>query len=211
MNVTRVVPYLSQINSCEGTRKKPELLYVTRGGKNNSLIFHTKENGKFFQYRAKCVNNKSILLMCIYKRNVRGNNCQAFLTVTPNRDGLIISKRTAENRQARFYINYEEKIEENSFIDWTVKSSNNEKHSQFCLEQIPFHLREFSQYIAENGTPQEIQNDRRKYARFGPGQPVMRAFRTEHTKKSIISGHLAIDQTKLDFNFDLKGNLFVYL
>ena len=149
--------------------------------------------------------------MCIYKRNVRGNNCQAFLTVTPNRDGLIISKRTAENRQARFYINYEEKIEENSFIDWTVKSSNNEKHSQFCLEQIPFHLREFSQYIAENGTPQEIQNDRRKYARFGPGQPVMRAFRTEHTKKSIISGHLAIDQTKLDFNFDLKGNLFVYL
>ena len=56
MNVTRVVPYLSRINSCEGTRKKPELLYVTRGGKNNSLIFHTKENGKFFQYRAKCVN-----------------------------------------------------------------------------------------------------------------------------------------------------------
>ena len=52
MNVTRVVPYLSRINSCEGTRKKPELLYVTRGGKNNSLIFHTKENGKFFQYRA---------------------------------------------------------------------------------------------------------------------------------------------------------------
>ena len=116
MNVTRVVPYLSRINSCEGTRTKPELLYVTRGGKNNSLIFHTKENGKFFQYRAKCVNKKSILLMCIYKKNVRGNNCQAFLTVTPNRDGLIISKRTAENRQARFYINYEEKIEENCEI-----------------------------------------------------------------------------------------------
>ena len=112
----------------------------------------------------------------------------------------------------RFFINFERKIEENSYTDWTVKSSNNEQHSTFCEAQIPFHLREFSQYIAETGTPLEIQNDRRKYSRFGPGQPLMRAFRTVHTKKSVISGHLAIDQTKLDFNFDLKGKkLFIYL
>ena len=49
MNSNRVVPYLSRINSCEGTRKKPEILYVTRGGKQNSLIFHTKENGQCFK------------------------------------------------------------------------------------------------------------------------------------------------------------------
>ena len=66
MNSNRVVPYLARVNSCEGTRQKPELLYVTRGGKKNSLIFHTKENGKFFQYRQKSVNKKSIVLMCIY-------------------------------------------------------------------------------------------------------------------------------------------------
>ena len=52
MNLNRVVPYLSRINSCEGTREKPQLLYVTKGGKENSLIFHFKENGKFYQYRA---------------------------------------------------------------------------------------------------------------------------------------------------------------
>ena len=37
----------------------------------------------------------------------------------------------------------------------------------------------------------------------------MRAFRPDHTKKSIISGRLAIDQTKLDFNFDVKGAEFL--
>ena len=39
MNLNRVVPYLSRINSCEGTRENPQLLYVTKGGKKNSLTF----------------------------------------------------------------------------------------------------------------------------------------------------------------------------
>ena len=38
MNSNRVVPYLARIDSREGTRQKPELLYVTQGGKENSLI-----------------------------------------------------------------------------------------------------------------------------------------------------------------------------
>jgi hypothetical protein len=94
------------------------------------------------------------------------------LTVSRNCESLIISRKTAENQQAGFYIKYEQKTEENSFTDWTVKSSNSEN------------IRNFAEYR----TTQEIQNDRRKYARFGPGYPVMRAFRTEHIKKSIISG-----------------------
>jgi hypothetical protein len=64
MNLNRVVPYLSRINSCEGTREKAQLLYITKGGKENFLIFHFKENGKFYQYCAKCVYKTSILLMC---------------------------------------------------------------------------------------------------------------------------------------------------
>jgi hypothetical protein len=119
MNWNRVVTYLARINSCEGTRQKPELLYVTQGGKENSLIFHTKENGKFFQYRQKFVNQKSIVLMCIYvhiyiyKQNARSDNCYAFILIEPNREGLIILKIVKLNN--RFYINYEEKISEDSF------------------------------------------------------------------------------------------------
>ena len=57
MNTTRVVPYLNRLN-LEGTRAKPSLLNITKGGKENSLIFHTKEDEKYFQYRARCVNKK---------------------------------------------------------------------------------------------------------------------------------------------------------
>ena len=203
MEINRVVSYLARINIDEGTRDKPILLYVTKGGKENSLIFHFKENGKHYQYRAKWVYKNSILLMCIYKRNYRSNDCKAFVTITPNLADLIISRRTAENRRLRYFFNYEKKIEEISYTDLTVKSSNKVEHSAFCVDQVPLHEREYSQFIGENGTGLEIQNDRRKYARFGPGQPLMRAFRPVHTKKSVISGHLAIEQTKLDFNMDL--------
>ena len=40
--------------------------------------------------------------MCLYKRN---SNCHAFITVTPNPEGLIISKKPDENSRARFFIN----------------------------------------------------------------------------------------------------------
>ena len=75
-----------------------------------------------------------------------------------------------ETKKTRFHINFDEIINENSFLDWEIKSSNNEEHSQYCLIQVPFHLRKYSQYLAENGTSQEIQEDRRKYSRFGPGR-----------------------------------------
>ena len=45
--------------------------------------------------------------MCIYKENSRSDNCNAFITVKPNREGLIISKMG--KRKNRLYINFEEK------------------------------------------------------------------------------------------------------
>jgi hypothetical protein len=117
MNSNRVVPYLARMNSCERTRQKPKLLYVTLDGKENSLIFHTQENEKCFQYRQKSVNLKSIVLMCIYKQNSRSDNCNTFITVKPNRGGLMISKMG--KHIYRFYVNFEVKISENSFPDWT--------------------------------------------------------------------------------------------
>ena len=130
MEINRVVPYLSRINTCQGASRKPEIIYVTKGGKDNSFIFHFKENGKFFQYRAKCINKKSILLICIYKRNSRSIDCQAFITITPNHEGLIILRMGKST--SRWFINFERKIGENSFSDWSAKSSNTKQHLSFC-------------------------------------------------------------------------------
>ena len=92
MEINRVVPYLSRINTCQGASRKPEIIYVTKGGKDNSFIFHFKENGKFYQYRAKFVYKTSILLMCTFERNARSNDCMAFVTVMPNRRSYNFKK-----------------------------------------------------------------------------------------------------------------------
>ena len=71
MSTQRRVPYLLRLNN-EFTREKPCILYITKGGKDNSMIFHMKEENNYHQYRRLNVYKKKVTLMCIYKRNKRG-------------------------------------------------------------------------------------------------------------------------------------------
>ena len=71
MSTQRRVPYLSRLNN-EGTREKPCILYVTKGGKDDSMIFHMKEENNYYQYRRSNVYKTKVTLMCIYKRYKRG-------------------------------------------------------------------------------------------------------------------------------------------
>ena len=71
MNIIQKVLYLERVKQNGGNRKNPLLIYVTKGGKDDCLIFHTKEESNYYQYRAKSVLKKSITLMCIYSRNSR--------------------------------------------------------------------------------------------------------------------------------------------
>ena len=91
------LPYLRHLKWDEtvvmsGNRKTPTLLYVTRGPKNDSLIWHCEENGKFFQYRQYSCSKKSVELMCIYSKNKR-SKCPARLTVEPLKEGLIYARK----------------------------------------------------------------------------------------------------------------------
>jgi hypothetical protein len=159
MYSNRVVRYLARINSCDGTRQKPELLFVTRGEKENSLLFHTKENRKFFQYRQKSVNLKSIVLMCIYKQNSRFANCNAFITVKLNREGLIISKMG--ERENRFYSNFEGKSAKIHFlirrlylqmINFTPNFAWNKSH--FIYERSKFEILRTPENITDDAVPE---------------------------------------------------------
>ena len=88
----KIVPYISRINHEFGTRKNPYLLYVTKGGKLNSLIFHFKEDNKYYQYRQDNTNSNSVTLKCIYKPNTRSQKCPANLVLIPLRPDLIYAK-----------------------------------------------------------------------------------------------------------------------
>jgi hypothetical protein len=115
MSTQRRVPYLSRLNN-EGTREKPCILYVTKGGKDDSMIFHMKEENNYYQYRRLNVYKTKVTLMCIYKRNKRGK-CKAELTIVPKRDNLIITKFDEKNKRSRFFLNYEESLKEDLYTD----------------------------------------------------------------------------------------------
>ena len=75
METTKTVPYLKRLDTNEGTRQNPHLLYVTHGGKKESYIFHYKQENLCYQYRVNSVRKDSVLLMCIYTRNSRSMKC----------------------------------------------------------------------------------------------------------------------------------------
>ena len=73
MNSNRVVPYLARVKSCQ---RKWKIFPVST---------------KICQQKIYCTY-VHILLYIMYKENSRSDNCNAFITVKPNQEGLIISK-----------------------------------------------------------------------------------------------------------------------
>lgn len=87
--------------------------------------------------------------------------------------------------------------------------SNELPHSSFRNHQVPSKERDFSQFVLENGTKLEIQNEKRKICRFGLGQPLQRQFRTNHTQDAIEHGQVSIKKIAKEMNFQLKGSEFL--
>ena len=58
-------------------------------------------------------------------------------------------------------------MHESSYDDWEILESNEVNHSSYCIDQVSLNERNHSQFITENGTPAEVQEERRKYSRFG--------------------------------------------
>ena len=77
------------------------------------------------------------------------------------------------------------------------------------MNKVPFHSKEYSQFIRENGTPQQIQEDRRKYCKNGPGQTLARHFRLCHTTTSMRTGQVEIKRVAEELNFESKGAEFM--
>jgi hypothetical protein len=111
--------------------------------------------------------------------------------------------------QKSFFLNYDSDLSEKSYKDCMVVKSNGYLHSKYCLNQVPLKERSFSQYVKETGLPQEIQAEKRKYPRFGPGGALQRQFRTNHTEDAIKHGQVSIKKISQEMNFHLKGAEFL--
>jgi hypothetical protein len=106
-------------------KKKPILLHVTLGQRDDSLIFHTKEDKKYFQYHKTSINKSSIQLKCMYATR---KNCSAQLSIIANKPNLI---QTGEgNQRYRFFMNKNIILDTNSGEDWTVKLDSGKNESR---------------------------------------------------------------------------------
>ena len=56
---------------------------------------------------------------------------------------------------------------------------------------------------------QKIREEKRKYSRLGPAQPLQRQFRRNHTQDAIENGELSIKKISKEMNFHLKGSEFL--
>ena len=184
MTENQTVPYLDRIKCDIGTRKNPILFHVTRGQRDDSFIFHTKEDRKYFQYNKTSINKSSIQLKCMYATR---KNCSAQLSIIANKPNRI--QKGEGNQRYRFFTNKNIILDTNSGEDWTVKlDSGKNDHSEFCLNQVPLPKRPRMEDIAEEiATAVEIKAYNQQWSRFGPGQSLCRAFRHTHTRAAIIN------------------------
>ena len=149
----------------------------------------------------------SITLQCIYKHNRRADKCPANINLIPLKPDLIISKQIKGRN--RSFLNYDAELTEKSYKDWKVVKSNGCPHSKYCENQVPLKERSFSQFIKETGLPKEIQEEKRKYSRLGPGQALQRQFGSTHTEDAIEHGQVSIKKISQQMNFHLKGAEFL--
>jgi hypothetical protein len=58
---------LTGTSKIDGTRENPNFLYTSNGGRAKSVIFHTEENRKLYQYHQIAVKMNDVNLYCVYR------------------------------------------------------------------------------------------------------------------------------------------------
>ena len=105
--------YLDKISSVIGTRKNPALKHETRVQRDNSFVYHTKEDRKYFRYHKSQINKKLIDLKCIYANT---KQCMASLKILPKNKNLIKNEEGAQ--KCRFVMNKEIALDEKFAENW---------------------------------------------------------------------------------------------
>ena len=135
-------PHVENTKIASGDRAAPVITDLTKGGKADSRIWHTKENDKFFEYRQKHVTKKAANLVCI-AFTLPSIKCPAKLQVQPLAPNLILTKKG--KRQNILSINYEAPL---NHADWyVVPNSGTDDHSEYCINQVKRRDRIYDQNV----------------------------------------------------------------
>ena len=178
-------------------------MHLTSGERDNSHVFHFKEDNKYFQYHINNVNKKSLNLICMYRKLKK---CPAKVSLVPKNPNTIKTIRT-EKGVLKYALNEEIPLNKKSGQDWSIKvDSGKGDHSSYCTVQVPLAKRPRMEDIDEDSsTSVQIRNHNRKFSRFGPGQTLARAFRHEQTRTAIIQKTCQIRHVENAWNMTQSG------
>jgi len=165
--------------------------------KNNARIWHTKENGQFFEYCQYTVNKNTVALGCAYHRT-KYVNCPGRLMVKAKRPDLINYNKI--KGRIRYFLNHDEPLNKD---DWEiVEGSGTREHAAYCCNQVEKRNRIFDKNILNHGTPAEVRKEKRKYPKFGLFGGFNRGFRYTHTTTAQNSKRVEIDSTSIGWNVE---------
>ena len=190
-----------------GSRETPNFQYCTNGGRDNSVIFHTEENGNFYQYHKINVQKNHIQAGCMYSKNPRAN-CRAVFKLAAKKENLIYKRKI--NGAVRFFL-ASTNLDDKSSEEWeAVENSGIHPQSEYCRKQIPIAEQpKLDDYVRDQMTGKEIQNHNRKFCRFGPYQPLARHLRFKHTRAAVKHKQLKFDHTVKELNIHTLGARFL--
>ena len=207
------VPFMGHIDQnglliTKGSRETPNFLYCTNGARNDSKIFHTEENGKYYQYHKLAVNQNDVNLRCMYHKNQRAHCC-AHLKIRPKKPDLIYGQNV--NGTSRYFLAENINTTDLSGDDWeTVPNSGLNEHSEYCqLQLAKADQPKLDDYLRDQMTGKEIQSFNKNFSRFGPYEPLARHLRFRQTRAAIRHHEIKLKHTIKELNIDTLGPRFL--
>ena len=152
------IPHLADETLIGGSYQTPILEDITHGQRDNSRLYHTREENSLpFHYYARSIRKKSIMAAC---SNHEFANCKAkFSLISKNIDNTIKIERPGKKTYFKMNPDLPPDIE-----NWEVKpNSGNFEHSAYCRNQCPIEDRIYNFDIMNSRNAVEIRKEKKAY------------------------------------------------
>ena len=156
------IPHLADETLIGGSFQTPILEDVTNGQRDNSRLFHTREDDSLpFHYYPRNIRKKKILVNC---SNHEFSGCKAkFTLISKNPENTMKVERPGKKAFFKMNHNLPADVE-----NWAVEpNSGNFQHSAYCRNQCPIEDRIYDFDIMNSRNSVEIRKEKkRKYTHF---------------------------------------------
>ena len=102
VNTVNPTPYTQYIETEPGTHETPILTYVTHGNRSFSRIFHSKQEGKYYESTVRNCQKKKFEVFCIYNGQRKAGSCMNSYWMKPKNLDHIIRVQSKDGKRSRF-------------------------------------------------------------------------------------------------------------